>query len=198
MKIFHQIRAVSAGLLLSCAFVPAAMAEDIEIYTTPSATVSGAKPNLLFLIDGSIDMLATSDVTVSYDPAVTYSGSCDSSYIYYTDDGSTPDCDGTGNNAPDYFNASALACKKAVSATEIVYDTDGITPIGTVEVPSGLLTAGRYNDQIAHYGTTGKGKNAVSSWVALDTSTSMSGIIPSSVLQIAGYMVSMTPVRIHI
>jgi len=176
MKTFRQIKAISAGLLLSCSVIPVVMAEDIEIYTQSGAQTSGAKPNLLFLIDGSIDMLATSDVTVGYDPATTYTGDCNNNYIYYTDDGSTPDCDGNGSNSPEFFNASALVCKDATTATEIVFDTDGITPISTIEVDSGLLTVGKYNDQIAHYRSESikvKGNTSiVTSWGALDTSTS--------------------------
>ncbi len=180
MKIFHQIKSIFAGLLLSCSVVPVVMADDIEIYTTPAADTSGFKPNLMFIIDGSSDMLATSQIRPAYDPGEEYVGSCDSDFIYYTDDTSAPDCDGTGQDAPDFFKFDALVCKKALVTTQFVKGDDGLNEVSesgeptgrTEEVRGPLFTAGRFNDQLAHYGRSGNGGSATAAWVGIDTSTS--------------------------
>ncbi len=71
------------------------LADDSEVFTSSSfKTGAGVRPNVLFIIDtsGSMD----SEV-ITYDPTVTYSGTCDKNYIYWkpwaSDDNSTPpDC----------------------------------------------------------------------------------------------------------
>ena len=57
------------------------LADDSEVFTSSiSTTGAGARPNVLFVIDtsGSMD----SEVTV-YDPAQSYTGSCDAGYVYW-------------------------------------------------------------------------------------------------------------------
>jgi hypothetical protein len=159
MKTPNQVKAIFAGLLISSSVLPVAMAEDIEIYTTPSADVSGVKPNLLFLIDGSSDMMATSTVGVSYDPGVDYPGSCSDDFLYYTDDGSVPDCD-AGGQGPDFIKAEALVCDNAVLTTEYILGADGLLEAapngrltGATQVVAGpLVSFGVYNDNFAQYG----------------------------------------------
>ncbi|NOQ69191.1 MAG: hypothetical protein GQ573_03670 [Gammaproteobacteria bacterium] len=177
MKISHQIKAIFTGLLFSCSVIPVVMADDIEIYTTSGAQTSGVKPNLLFIIDGSSDMSTTSLVTESYDPDTTYEGSCNSDYIYYAENGgSIPDCDGSGNNAPDYFNSGALVCEAAEFTTQLVLDEDNVPvvyesgePMGETEVVKGpLWEQGIFSGRLAHYGTAGNGDKASPAWVAID------------------------------
>jgi type IV pilus assembly protein PilY1 len=172
MKIFHHIKAIVAGLLLSSSVVPVVMAEDIEIYTTPGANVSGAKPNLMFIIDGSLDMLVTSDVTEAYDPDTDYPGSCDSDFVYYTNDLTVPDCDGTDSAAPDYFKEDALECENALVTTQLVLDRDGVPVVDRSGIPTGeteevdgpLERLGTFSGRLAHYGTD--------AWVTIDITRS--------------------------
>ncbi len=68
------------------------LADDSEVFTSIIFTTgAGARPNVLFIIDtsGSMD----SEVTV-YDPAQSYTGSCDAGYVYWGTANSSvpPDC----------------------------------------------------------------------------------------------------------
>src|SRR6185295_4440474 len=57
---------------------------------------------------GSMNTIAN---FLAYDPATTYAGACAADRIYWTTDGSEPDC-ATSNN---WFNANALVCNAAVA-----------------------------------------------------------------------------------
>ena len=57
------------------------LADDSEVFTSSAFTTGdSARPNVLFIMDtsGSMD----SEVTV-YDPAMTYTGTCDAGYVYW-------------------------------------------------------------------------------------------------------------------
>jgi len=113
MKKFNQVKAIIVGLVLSSSVIPAAMADDIEIYTTNDATASGVFPNILFLVDNSIsmgyDLLAP--IREHYDPGTTYTVVCQTDGIYFTAlSQPAPDCSTAPEN---YFNRSALVCDTA-------------------------------------------------------------------------------------
>ena len=80
MKRISRILCTLAGLVALLGSPPT-LADDSEVFTSSSFTTStGTRPNVLFVIDtsGSMD----SEVTV-YDPAQTYTGSCDANYVYW-------------------------------------------------------------------------------------------------------------------
>ncbi len=141
MKKLHRLNAVFAGLMLSSSFIPAASAEDIEIYTTAAASGTSSNPNIMFIVDTSGSMGTESLVKESYDSTRTYAGKCDSDGIYFTDDGRLPDC----SISTDYFNREALECDHAV----VGYDAAGniISP----RQDGSLLMIGTYSDQLAQY-----------------------------------------------
>jgi type IV pilus assembly protein PilY1 len=98
---------LGAALLTVCVSLPA-IADDIEIYRGNS----GARPNVLFVLDTSGSM----DTTVlqtppAYDPSTTYAGTCVAGRIYYTTNNGTPSC---GSN--NWFPASSNTCKASFAA----------------------------------------------------------------------------------
>jgi type IV pilus assembly protein PilY1 len=68
-------------------------ADDTEIYLGDIDFTTDIQPNVLFIIDtsGSMDTDVVSTIP-SYDPAQTYSGSCDASRVYYSTNGNSPSC----------------------------------------------------------------------------------------------------------
>ena len=85
MNKFNQVKAVVVGLVLSSAVIPAAMADDIEIYTTDPAETAGVNPNIMFLVDNSISMGSMNPMVVTehYDPDTTYPVVCVTDGIYF-------------------------------------------------------------------------------------------------------------------
>ena len=86
-----RILSVLVGLAAVLGAQPT-MADDSEVFTSASfKTGAGVRPNVLFVIDtsGSMD----SEV-ITYDPTITYAGTCDNNYIYWkpwaSSDNSTP------------------------------------------------------------------------------------------------------------
>ena len=141
MKNHHQIKAILAGLILSSSVVPAVMADDIEIYTTPSAAVSSTNPNILFIVDNSGSMSATSLVREDYDESGEYAGGCQRDGIYFVDNGDAPDCNVVNE---DWFYRSALVCDHALVAYSDAGVRDSAQP-----GPLGLI--GSYSDQLAQF-----------------------------------------------
>ena len=93
MKKFKQLKAILAGLVLSSAVIPAAMAADIEIYTGGTAETSEVNPNILFIVDNSISMRETLEVRDYYDKNTDYDGDCERDGIYFVElGGAKPDC----------------------------------------------------------------------------------------------------------
>ncbi len=84
------------------------LADDIEVYVSPNLN-NTVRPNIVFIIDtsGSMDNTVTM-VTGSYDPNVTYTGTCTSDKVYWSSNGNPPSC-GTSN----YFNKTSLTCNDA-------------------------------------------------------------------------------------
>ena len=92
--------------------VNSVFADDTEVYLGGNAGNSSVKPNVLFIIDTSGSMGTTETFTNgTYDPAETYTGSCDSNRIYWSDRGNPPTC-GTSN----YFLASVNTCDDSAAA----------------------------------------------------------------------------------
>jgi type IV pilus assembly protein PilY1 len=108
MKYLHGLRSCGLGLLLASAAALPAHADDTEIFVGRSDNYSD--PNVLFVIDtsGSMDTVTN---FLAYDPATTYAGSCNGSRLYWSTDGSEPDCATTSS----YVDATALVCNAAVT-----------------------------------------------------------------------------------
>lgn len=145
MKKYEQLKAAVVGLVLSSAVIPVAMADDIEIYVNNSSETSEVNPNILFMVDNSGSMDATSPVRAYYDPSVSYNGAsgnvCQRDGIYFVPlGGGKPDC----STAPaNYINRSALVCDNA----KYLYRSDGVKESPRVEL--GLQLFGTYSDQFA-------------------------------------------------
>jgi type IV pilus assembly protein PilY1 len=141
MKNLYQVKAFFAGLLLSCSMVPVALAEDIEIYTTPGAQTSASNPNIIFIVDTSMSMGVETLVNPDYNSSTPYTGACESTGIYFQSNGLGPDC----ATSEDYFNVDALVCDRAVSG----YDNNNVRE--SPREPGTLVLFGTYSDQLAQY-----------------------------------------------
>lgn len=109
-------------------------ADDTEIYIGGNLGAGTVQPNVVFIIDTSGSM-GTADVPVTttpYDPTQTYSGSCSSSYIYWSTNGIPPNSCSTSH----YFDASQFTCSASSTA------------FGNV-----AGDAGYYTDVISRYST---------------------------------------------
>ena len=88
------------------------LADDTEIYVGNVGFSSSIRPNILFIIDTSGSM--NTNVLVpgaSYDPAQTYSGTCDQTRIYWDANGTPPDC-----NTDQWFDAAVNLCQDSLAA----------------------------------------------------------------------------------
>lgn len=152
MNKFNQVKAVIVGLVLSSVVIPAAMADDTEIYTGGNAETAAVNPNILFLVDTSISMGSTNPmvVTAHYNPDTEYTGDCESDGIYFVPlNQSRPDCK-TDPAPTNYFNRSALVCDVA----KFVYTADPDTGDIGKEQPetiASLRLFGSYSDQFARF-----------------------------------------------
>jgi type IV pilus assembly protein PilY1 len=153
MNIKQKIKPVVFGIAYSACIVPAAFAEDIEIYTS-LGTTSATNPNIMFLIDTSGSMKTTSKVKPPYDYTKTYTGSCSSTSIYFTNDGKLPVCPGS----TDYFDEAANKCSHSVVGYKWSgYDDTGTYIYGKKITPGqdgSLLMIGTYSDQLAQFDTS--------------------------------------------
>lgn len=113
------IFSVTTALITLSSGAPA-LADDTELFVGDASAQEGAYPNLLFILDNSGSMgsqpSGSSGTSQSYDPAVTYAGTCAPGRIYYLAGGG-----GGGGGLPDppecdsgaYFTTSALMCNAA-------------------------------------------------------------------------------------
>jgi type IV pilus assembly protein PilY1 len=103
-----------ASLLATLAGMPA-MADDTEVYLGDLGFSTNIRPNVLFIIDTSGSM--STDVTMTngtYDPATTYSGSCNVGRVYWAtpnSKGIAPDC-----STSNYISVSANKCADSQAA----------------------------------------------------------------------------------
>jgi type IV pilus assembly protein PilY1 len=103
-----RFRSLAVATLLTLCATQAA-ADDVEIYQSQS----GAKPNVLFIMDTSGSMDTEVKLTPApYDPNKTYTSTgCSTDRIYFSTGNTPPDC-GTDNWIP----RSAFACNAAAAA----------------------------------------------------------------------------------
>ncbi len=101
-----------AGTAAMLLIAGAAAADDSEIFTGMSNSVSIVRPNILFIFDTSGSMSTDVVTQVPFDPAATYAGSCSASRIYFRSGSNTsnpPNCS-DNNSVP----AVAFKCDAAV------------------------------------------------------------------------------------
>jgi type IV pilus assembly protein PilY1 len=125
-----------------------AQADDTEVYLGDLSFSTNILPNVLFIIDTSGSMDDSINLTNgTYDPSHTYTGSCNSSYVYWaasSANGSIPTCPPStaGRDRYGYFSASSNNC--ADSATALAAGGTGHY-IGTIA--RYYDTSGTRNDQ---------------------------------------------------
>ena len=78
-----QLALVAVGALWATMSASPAMADDTELFVGMPSASSTTRPNILFIIDDSISMGTLVQTQATYDPSVTYSGSCSTSRIYW-------------------------------------------------------------------------------------------------------------------
>ena len=115
MKGITRMKHIATGLLLTifCAS-PAVLADDTELFLgTIGTSPNAGPPNILFVLDtsGSMDTLLTSQAP--YEPGTNYSGTCDTTRVYWSASGLVPDC-----AADNWFNRTALFCAEANRALD--------------------------------------------------------------------------------
>ncbi|MBK7902082.1 MAG: hypothetical protein IPJ97_03360 [Proteobacteria bacterium] len=81
------LAAATAVVLLSSA--PAG-ADDTELFVGAAVAAAPSRPNILFVMDTSGSMDTNVTTQVSFNPADTYSGSCRTDRIYWSDDKRCP------------------------------------------------------------------------------------------------------------
>ncbi len=98
-----------ASLLLGTAFGLAAwpaVADDTELFVASTdPEITGAQPNILFIVDNSGSMSSTVLTQEDWDPDTTFTGCYGSNRLYFSTTGTMPAC-GSGN----YVNKTANRC----------------------------------------------------------------------------------------
>ena len=107
MRSLATLAAATAVALLSSA--PAG-ADDTELFVGAAVAAAPSRPNILFIMDTSGSMSTPVTTQVSFDPAATFSGSCRTDRIYWSNDSTVPNC-----STDRYVNASVFTCAAAQS-----------------------------------------------------------------------------------
>lgn len=111
-----KIISFGAGLAWALMAVSSAQSQDVELFVGNAASNALARPNILLVLDDSISMNGSVTTQLSFDPSTIYpisvTASCDVSRVYWSTSGTPPDCATTDN----WFNLSALKCKRALDA----------------------------------------------------------------------------------
>ncbi|RMF96494.1 MAG: hypothetical protein D6727_08140 [Gammaproteobacteria bacterium] len=97
---------LATGMLLALGSAPLAWADDTELFiANADPQVTGARPNILFIIDTSGSMRSTVLTQQAWDPNLTFSDCYKSNALYFSTTGSKPSC-GSSN----YIWKSSNAC----------------------------------------------------------------------------------------
>jgi len=106
-------KATWTSIAFACALVSGApaWADDTELLlVTPAATANAFNANILMIIDSSGSMRSDEQVNQPYDGTVTYPGICDASKMFWSANGTTPNCEGENDR---FIDKTAFLCKKA-------------------------------------------------------------------------------------
>jgi type IV pilus assembly protein PilY1 len=107
-----RARHVAISCVLTLLAAGPSFADDTEIYQSQAAA-TGAQPNVLFVIDTSGSMNTTVPSTIpAYNPALTYTGSCDDQYLYWSSGtNGAPKC-----STSQYIARTSMTCNAASNA----------------------------------------------------------------------------------
>lgn len=100
-----------AGLYVLLSGAPA-LADDTELLLLNPSAASQPKPNILFILDTSGSMGTFEDTIEPYDSSNSYSGNCDDDYLYWSDTGVAPICDG---NETQFIEKDEFECDFATN-----------------------------------------------------------------------------------
>jgi len=123
-----------ASLVLALMSSSPAMADDTELLLVNPDPSSQPTPNVMFILDTSGSMGSSETTNRPYDNTVTYSGSCATDTLYWTDVDVTPVCD---SNNTQFVNKSSFFCDFAAqqisgigsfSNTMVQYRSETTTP----------------------------------------------------------------------
>ncbi len=107
---FFNFAAAAALTALGCA----AGADEAEIFVGTGNTVSNERPNILFIIDTSCSMSEDVTTQVPFNPATTWTGTCDKDRVYFKtgDNSSSPPKCTAANSVP----MKAFKCDAAITS----------------------------------------------------------------------------------
>ena len=157
-----------------------AKADDTELFLF-NAFNSGGQPNVMFILDNSINTSEKVSTTENYDPAITYDkyAGCDPSLIYWSKNGQAPDCSTTDQ----YFSKTVLRC---AAAEDALYKQGGYYTGAMAQYDPTTGSGGKrwenisdlFHDRVIECeddaGLHGDGTDATNLW-ATDGSTNASG-----------------------
>lgn len=107
----HRLGSLACGLLLGLIALPAT-ADDTEIFiASQDPSITGAKPNILFIIDNSGSMDSTVTTQEAWNPSTTFSGCYNANRLYFSTNSSRPGC-GSSN----YIEKTANYCDASKNA----------------------------------------------------------------------------------
>ena len=111
MKIFHKtLTWTTAGYAAALIVGAPAIADDTELLLLSPNAAQNPKPNVLFVLDTSGSMDDPQTTTEPYDHNVTYTGSCQTGAMYWTDVDLLPSCDPANLQ---WINKAAFQCEFA-------------------------------------------------------------------------------------
>ena len=105
MRSLATLTAAAAVVMLASA--PAG-ADDTELFVGAAVAAAPSRPNILFVMDTSGSMDTNVTTQVSFNPADTYSGSCRTDRVYWSNNSTVPNC-----STDRYVNASVFTCNAA-------------------------------------------------------------------------------------
>ena len=116
MKIFtKRLTWTSAGCALALVSGAPALADDTELLLVNPNPASQPKPNVMFILDTSGSMEDPQTTTKPYDHTRTYSGTCETDAMYWTDIDLIPSCDASNEQ---WVKKTAFKCDFATRQVE--------------------------------------------------------------------------------
>lgn len=144
---YQAINKTCIGFMLGGCLAAPVYADDIEIYTDANLVGPVAQPNIMFVMDSSLNMENTLPASEPYDYTRTYdlAGGYDATKIYITSDGSIPAVNG------DYFDWAANHCFSSLQE----YVPESYTIPATATEPETIISAGFQGEFTGSLYTTG-------------------------------------------
>ena len=100
------------GMIWALVTITPALADDTELFVGDVTQFPQVTPNILFVIDTSGSMGTAVETQAAFDPAVTYSGSCDPARVYWRNGtGTPPDC-----STNQWTDTNTFVCQRALNA----------------------------------------------------------------------------------